>query len=228
MGILSQEQIALLTDYDPMAPYCRAYHTAYTTICFDWDKKQRKQHVILLVTPAAYTEQAAAPANLAIAAAQHGTPTILVDADLHNPSLQQRFGTPKQSGLSTLLTQDVITLEHLIQYLDKTFMPDLYLLGAGPATQESVEIRRFLSKRLGDVIAGLHSFLKEATNRPGLIIFHSPPVLIDSDAALISSQMDQTFLTIATGRTTRMQVKRAQAQLERAHTKLAGFIMLDT
>jgi hypothetical protein len=39
--------------------------------------------------------------------------------------------------------------------------------------------------------------------------------------------MDQTFLTIATGHTTRTQAKRAQEQLERANAKLAGCIMLD-
>jgi hypothetical protein len=127
-----------------------------------------------------------------------------------------------------MLSQDSITTQQLVQHLSKTFIPDLHLLGAGPATQQLIEIRRFLSNRLGDVVTGLRIFLKEATTRPGLIIFNSPPVLSDIDAALISSHMDQTFLTIATGRTTRMQVKRAQEQLERAHAKLAGFIMLDT
>ena len=227
MGILSQEQIALLTDYDPTTQYSLAYHTVYNTICFNWDKKQVEQHAILLVTPADYAGQATAPANLAIAAAQNGTPTILVDADLHNPSLQQRFGTEKRSGLSNMLSQDSITTQQLVQHMSKTFIPDLYLLGAGPATQQSIEIRRFLSNRLGDVVTSLRFFLKEAESRPGLIIFNSPPVLSDIDAALISSHMDQAFLTIATGRTTRTQAKRAQEQLERAHAKLAGFIMLD-
>jgi len=227
VGILSQEQTALLTDYDPTTQYSLAYHTVYNTICFNWDKKQVEQHAILLVTPADYTGQATAPTNLAIAAAQNGMPTILVDADLHNPSLQQRFGTEKRSGLSNILSQDSITTQQLVQHMSKTFIPDLYLLGAGPAMQQSIEIRRFLSNRLADVVTGLRFFLKEAENRSGLIIFNSPPVLSDIDAALISSHMDQTFLTIATGRTTRTQAKRAQEQLERAHAKLAGFIMLD-
>jgi len=227
VGILSQEQIALLTDYDPTTQYSIAYHTVYNTICFNWDKKQVGQHAILLVTPAAYAGQATAPANLAIAAAQNGTPTILVDADLHNPSLQQRIGTEKQSGLSTIFSQDSITTQQLVQHLSKTFIPDLYLLGAGPAMQQPIEIRRFLSNRLGDVVTGLRFFLKEAENRPSLIVFNSPPVLSDIDAALISSHIDQTFLTIATGHTTCTQAKRAQQQLECAHAKLAGFIMLD-
>jgi Mrp family chromosome partitioning ATPase len=227
VGIHSQEQIALLTDYDPTAQYSIAYHSLYSSICFSWDKKQIEHLIILFASPVYHTRQATAAANLAIAAAQNGTPTILVDADLHNPSLQQHFGTDKQSGLSSMLSQDTVTLQQLVQHLSKTFIPDLYLLGAGPATQQSIEIRRFLSNRLDDVVSGLRFFLKQATTRPGLIIFNSPPVLSDIDAALISSHMDQTFLTIATGRTTRTQAKRAQEQLERAHAKLVGFIMLD-
>lgn len=227
MGIPSQEQIALLIDYDPMTQYSIAYHTVYNAICFNWNKKQIEQYAILLANPADYAGQATAPANLAIAAAQNGTPTILVDADLHSPSLQQRFGTEKQSGLSNILSQDSITTQQLAQHLSKTFIPDLYLLGAGPAMPQPIEIRRFLSSRLSDIVTGLRLFLKEAENRPGLIIFNSPPVLSDIDAALISSHMDQTFLTIATGHTTRTQAKRAQQQLELAHAKLAGFIMLD-
>ncbi len=126
-----------------------------------------------------------------------------------------------------MLSQDMITTQQLEQYLSKTFIPDLYLLGAGPAIQQSIEIRRFLSNRLGNVVSGLRLFLKQAATQSGLIIFNSPPVLSDIDAALISSHMDQTFLTIATGHTTRTQAKQAQEKLERAHAKLAGFIMLD-
>jgi Mrp family chromosome partitioning ATPase len=227
VGTLSQEQTALLTDYDPTIPYSTAYHTLYNTICFDWDRKQVEQLTILFATPVAYAGQATAVANLAIAAAQHGTPTILVDADLRNPTLQQRFGIDKQSGLSSMLSQDTITTQHLAEHVSKTFVPDLHLLGAGPAMQQSIKIQRFLANQLGDVVSGLRLFLKQATTQPGLIIFHSSPMLSDIDAALISSQMDHTFLAIATGHTTRTQAKRAQEQLERTHAKLAGFIMLD-
>src|SRR5437588_8081383 len=124
MGILSQEQIALLTDYDPTTQYSIAYHTIYNAICFSWDKKQAKQFAVLLATPAAYAGQATAPANLAIAAAQNGTPTILVDADLHNPSLQQRFGTETQGGFSKMVSQGAITTQQLTQHLSKKFIPD--------------------------------------------------------------------------------------------------------
>jgi Mrp family chromosome partitioning ATPase len=51
--------------------------------------------------------------------------------------------------------------------------------------------------------------------------------LEDVDAPLISSLVEQTFLLISAGQTTRMQAKKAQEQLQLAHAKLAGIVMLD-
>ena len=84
-----------------------------------------------------------------------------------------------------------------------------------------------MSLRLSAVIESLREYLRETESRPGLIIFHCPPVLSGPDAALISTHMDQTFLTIAAGRTTRTQAIKAKEQFERAHIRLTGAIMLN-
>jgi len=44
---------------------------------------------------------------------------------------------------------------------------------------------------------------------------------------LIGALVEQTFLTIATGYTTRTQAKQAQEQLQLTHVKLAGIIMFE-
>src|SRR5947209_11010819 len=92
VGNRSQEQYVLLTDYDARTAYSEAYHTLFANIRLNWDSDATRQHTLLVTTPAAYVEQAAAVANVAIAAAQSGIPTLLVDADLRTPGLQQRFG----------------------------------------------------------------------------------------------------------------------------------------
>lgn len=228
MGIRAQEQVALLTDYDTNSIYSKAYQTLYTNIAFDWDRAQRKQLAILLTTPAAYraSAHATAPANVAIAAAQNGIPTILVDADLDTASLQQRFAIGEHSGLSDLLAESAITPQKVVPHLSKTFIADLFLLSAGTTSQQAPEVHRLLAARLASVLTGLRQFLANYQDRPGMIIFNSAPVLANVDAALISALVDQTFLLIAAGQTTRAQAKKARAQLERAHAKLAGLIMV--
>lgn len=227
MGMPSQEQVTLLTDYDATSAYSTAYQALYTNIRFNWDNEETRQHTILLTTPATYTGRAAAAANIAIAAAQDGMPTILVDADLHAPGLQQRFGLGEHPGLSDLLLEGTITPQKIVPFLQKTFIPELALLGTGSKTQQAQEASHHLSAKLKDVIDGLRQLLNSSESRPALIIFNSPPVLSGIDASVIGASVDQTFLLIATGQTTRTQARKAHEQLERVHAKMAGLIMLD-
>lgn len=223
MSIPSQEQVTLLTDYDADSAYSLAYQQLYSSISFTWDREETKQHSVLLATPTAYSGQAAVPANVAIAAAQSGTPTILVDADLHAPTLQQRFGIGKNIGISDILAQK--TLPPIATTLCDTFVPNLRLLCAGTAPQQ--EIGMVFSTRLRTLVDQLRTFLAETEHEPSIIIFHSSAVLAGTEASLISDAVNQTFLTIISGRTTRRQAKKAQEQLQHTHGTLMGVIMLD-
>ncbi len=226
MGIRSQEQVALLTDYDVGSTYSQAYHTLYANICFHWNSTQSKeQHTLLLSTPSTYAGQATIATNVAITAAQSGTPTILVDADLRTPTMEQRFGLEKSDGLSDLLLEGPITAEKIEQYLRNTFIPGLRLLSAGTATEGAATL--LLSAKLQDVLRNICQYRGETESEPGIVIFNSPAVLAGPDASLIGALVEQTILIIAKGRTTRTQAKRAQEQLLRAHANLAGIVLLE-
>src|SRR5258708_14549737 len=107
VGNLSKEQYALLTDYDTNTAYSKAFHTLFANIRFNWGQDANKTHVhtLLLTTPSEYAEQPVVSPNLPIVAARSGTATILVEADLHSPSLQQSFGLERNTGLSHLLLE---------------------------------------------------------------------------------------------------------------------------
>ena len=226
MSIRSQEQVALLTDYDAGSAFSEAYHTLYANIRFSWDSEKSKQHTLLLTTPSTYTGQAAVAANIGIAAAQSGTPTILVDADLRTPGLEQRFGLGKSAGLCDALLETSISAQKIEQFLSKTFIADLRLLSAG--TSPTIEAATLLlTEKLPEVLKSICHYLSETEARPGFVIFNAPPVLVGPDASLIGALVEQTILTVAKGHTTRLQAKQAQEQLQHAHANLAGIVMLD-
>jgi len=237
VGSRSNEQYILLTDYDIHSAYSEAYRTLYANICLDWrsDHTQATQsqaqpaqcHTLLLTTPtpSASTEYAVVAANLAIVAAQSGTQTILVDANLPTPHLQQRFGLAKSTGLSELLIEESVSPQEVASSLQTTFVPGLRLLGAGIATERAANL--MLSPKLEAVINSICCFLEETETKTSIVIFHGPPVLSGADASLIGAQVEGTFLTITAGHTTRSQAKQAQEQLEHAHVKLAGIIISD-
>lgn len=228
MGTIAHEQVTLLIDYDTKSQYTIAYQSLFANIRFNWDQEKIKQHTITFVTPTAHSSPAMAATNIAIAAAQNGVPTVLVDADLHTPGLQKRFGIQEQQGLSELLQEDETTSQFFAQSLSKTFIPDLALMSAGSTQRAPAEISRLLLARLPKVIGALRQYLATNESRPGLIILHSPPMSCGVDASLISSIVDQTFLLLIMGQTKRTQVLKTQQQLERAHAKSLGVIILDT
>jgi capsular exopolysaccharide synthesis family protein len=227
VSISSQGRIALLTDYDAGSAYSRAYYTLYTNIQFSWDCDRTPRHSLLFATPAAFPGYAAAAANVAIAAAQNGMPTILVDANVQAPSLQQRFGLDEGKGLSNLLKGETITPQALPALLGKTFIPGLSLLCAGTIDLPPQEASRLLNAKLKDILDNLHRYLAQTGDGAGLVIFNAPPVLAGTEASLIASLVEQTFLLVAAGATTSSDAQRAREQLERAHAKLAGIVMLD-
>src|SRR6185312_14166644 len=100
----TNEQHTLLTDYGTNTAYSEAFHTLFANIRFNWSGSStgHNVHTLLLTTPSNYNDQVAVAANLAIVAAQSGTPTLLVDADLRAPKLEKRFGLGKKPGLSDL------------------------------------------------------------------------------------------------------------------------------
>ena len=223
MSIPFQEQVTLLTDYDTDSAFSIAYQKLYANVSFAWNREQVRQQTVLFATPTTYIGQATVPANVAIVAAQSGTPTILVDANVHTPTLEQRFGLSKNIGLSDMLTQK--TPPSIATALSETFVPNLRLLSAGTAPLQ--EISMLFTTRFHALVNGLCTFLAETEREPGIIIFNSPAVLASAEAALISDAVNETFLTIISGRTTRRQAKQAQEQLQHTHGTLAGVIMLD-
>ena len=234
MGSRSQEQYALLTDYETTTAYAQAFYTLFANIRFHWENEQKQSahqkpatthfHTLLVTAASAYKDRATVAANLAIVAAQSGAETILVDADLRTPGMRQRFGLSAGAGLSDLLEKGEITPEKVATYLQPTFVPGLRVLGTGTASTQGSAL--LLSPHLEKVIVAVRELLASTEKPSGVALFHSAPVLSGADASLIGALTDQTVLAVIMGQTTRVQARQAQEQLEQAHIRLAGLIML--
>jgi succinoglycan biosynthesis transport protein ExoP len=227
VSIHSQKHSGLLIDQEPASIISMAYQALYTNIALSWKHDQPlSSHTILLAVPSTYPEQGIVAANIAIAAARNETFTILVEADLHQPILHRFFGL-NILGLSDLFSSQELTAQTVAPYLSKTPVPDLLLLSAGQKQLPAVEIGRFFASKFTILLSSLRQILEEMGRKPGLIIFSCPPVLSGTDASLISAQIEQTFLVIATGHTRRTQAIKAQEQLQRAHANIEGMILLN-
>nr|BBH95087.1 hypothetical protein KTA_32860 [Thermogemmatispora argillosa] len=223
MGESHTQMQPLLSDYDPGSAYVEAVFSLFATIRLNWESQQRSL-ALLLTSPSHPEEQATVAANLAIASAQSGLPTVLIEAHVRQPRLSRRFGLSQGPGLSDLLQQErALTPQQISPYLVSTFVPQLWLLSSG--TGRLPHGLAPYAARLPELLQSVRLFVEENQSQPGLVVVHGAPVLEGADASLLGACVDQTFLVVVLGRSTRTATKKASEQLQRARARLSGVIL---
>ncbi len=118
---------------------------------------------------------------LATSLAQSGMKTLLIDADLRNPSMHRVFDLPQAPGLSELLRGEVQLADAIIA----TPIADLYLIAAGRCDRQTI---RVLTQ------GGLGPFFGELKERFDFVIVDSSPILPVADASIVAQQVDAVAL----------------------------------
>jgi capsular exopolysaccharide synthesis family protein len=198
--------MSLITLSDPRSPISEAYRTLRTNLSFyNLDSPIRT----LVATSAAAEEgKSITIANLAVAFAQGGSRTILVDCDLRRPSLHTLFNLKLEPGLTNMVLD-----ESSAPPLQKSEVDNLWLLTAGAKPPNPAD---FLgSRKIDQVIATL-------TGLADIVLFDAPPVLAVSDAAILGAKADGVLLVIHAGKTRRDHAERAKELLEKAKVRLVG------
>lgn len=129
-------------------------------------------------------------ASLARARAVAGHRTVLIEGDLRRPSLHRIFGNPRDPGLSDI----VLGKASLAQALYKDDASGAYMVPAGRPVADPSAI--FGSPRLRALLDALG---KEFDS----IIIDSPPLMVATDALVLSVEADFTIFVVRWGKTTR-------------------------
>ena len=149
-------------------------------------------------------------ANLAVAFAQAGYETILVDADLRKPETHKLFGLSNLNGLTNLLRAADSNVEGALQ---PTIEPKLRLLASGPLPPNPAELLG--SKAMARVIDQLRPAAE-------MIVFDTAPLQAVTDAAVLGASLDGTVLVAHAGRTGRVAAKSALDALRRVDAHVLG------
>jgi capsular exopolysaccharide synthesis family protein len=199
----------------PDSPAAEAYRTLRTNIKFATPAGGSDQPArsILLADTGVGADRPAIAANLAIALAQAGDSTLLIDADLRHPGQHTLFGAANDAGASTFLRGQEGTLPLLA-----TAVPNLSLLTAGPPPPNPAELLAADRFRL------LLALAREAA---AYTIIDAPPVTAVADALAIAAAADGVLLIVRAGRTRRPAAQRAKEQLLRVGANLLGVILAD-
>lgn len=201
----------LITALEPRHPIAESYRSIRTNLRFS--TIDHKLHTLLITSSMAGEGKSVTAANLAIVMAQLGLSVILVDADMRKPTQHKLFHLSKQPGLSDALLADGISPQ---RYLHEVDVPNLHLLPSGVTPPNPAEL--LSSKRMQQLIKDLHS-------DADVVIIDTPPILVVTDAAVLTSEVNDVVLVVNAKQTQRSTLVRAIEALRKIDAHLCGVIV---
>jgi succinoglycan biosynthesis transport protein ExoP len=198
---------------DSQSSWAEAYRTIRTAVFFGAPKSEAK--TILVTSPAASDGKTTLVSNLAIAMAQAGQKTLILDADFRRPMQHNIFTiNHKHIGLSSVLA-GVTKLQDAIR---PTGINGLELLTRGPEVSNPSEILNSTS---------FVKLLELLSSKYDRIIIDSPPVTPVTDAQIVAAICNVTLLVLRAEKSTRKLSRQARDGLLSVGARLLGIIVND-
>ncbi len=203
------EKPDLITLAHPRSPASEAYRALRTNLIFS--SIDESLRTLVVTSPAPEEGKSTVLANLAVAFAQGGKKTILVDCDLRRPRQHEIWGIEQEPGLTTMV------LEKLRRPpLVDAGVENLHLLPSGP--QPPIPADLLGSARMDAIVEQLK---KEAE----VVLFDAPPVIAVTDATLLAAKLDGVLLVMRAGSTRRDHAERAKELLDRVNIRIVGTVL---
>jgi len=195
----------------PSSPLAESFRSLRTSVLLS--TAPRPPQTLLVTSSQVGEGKTSTASNLAMSFAQRGSPVLIVDADLRRPAVAKTLGISNEKGLSSFLTGAHSLDEVLVQY---ERVPNLWVLPAGPRPPDPAEL---LSSHM------MEATLKDFMKRFSQIVIDSPPLLLVTDAVVLSAMVDGVILVVASGTTARGALTRAHRILENAGSRVLGMVL---
>jgi capsular exopolysaccharide synthesis family protein len=197
----------------PQSQVSEAFRSLRTALLLS--RAEHPPQVILVTSALPQEGKTTTAVNLAVTLAQLGDRTLLVDADLRKPGIAQAVGLAdgNYAGLSSYLagvsSLELVTVPHPV-------ITNLAAIPTGPIPPNSGNL--LSSCRMSEAIASLRRNFK-------FIVVDSPPIIVATDAVILSVLADGVILVARSGETPKGAFTRAKAQLAGVKCRLLGVVL---
>ena len=159
--------------------------------------------VFIVTSPTANNGKSINSVNMAVSFAQMGKKTLLIDADMRNPTVHRLFSIPVKNGLSEILAglTDNITVS-------KTDIENLSVLTAGKIPPNPSEL-----------------LSSERTDK--LLAFDTPPVNLVTDPTAFATKSTGYIMIVKAGISDTQSTKKAVDSLTSLGANIVGFVLND-
>jgi receptor protein-tyrosine kinase len=201
--------------YAPAAPQAQAISFLRSQLMLRWFDGS-SEHKTLAIISAEHAEgRSFILANLAVAFAQLGQKTVLVDTDMRNPCQHRLFGTDGADGVSALLSGRG-TLDSSVHKV--AGLPGLSVLAAGPQPPNPLEL---LARPL------FPQLLLELNRDYEVVLLDSPPTSRFADAQTIAVRAGAAMVVARKNFTRLWQVRGASESVTLASSVVIGTVLND-
>jgi capsular exopolysaccharide synthesis family protein len=189
--------------------YWESYRALRTSLLFS--SPETRPHTILMTSAVPGEGKTTTAVNLAIALAQTGARTLILELDMRRPQLAALFDLRTDRGMSRYLSGQ----SRLNTEIQDTGVPNLFVVPAGPIPPNPPELLG--SQRLQAALQLMQRYFE-------FIVVDGPPLLPVTDAAVISSQVDGVVLVVG-GDTSTSLVQRARNLLRSVDARIIGALV---
>ncbi|MDD3818403.1 MAG: polysaccharide biosynthesis tyrosine autokinase [Actinomycetota bacterium] len=151
-------------------------------------------------------------ANLAVALAQSGIKTLLLNADLRNPVIHKYFGYNNISGITSVLTGH----SRLSDEVMPTKVKNLSFLSSGPVPPNPAELLE--SEMMGKMLDTL-------SEKYDYIIIDTPPIVPVTDLIALAKKIDSILVVVRVGKVTRATAMEASEKIKVVRNKVLGAVL---
>ncbi|MGC5077584.1 polysaccharide biosynthesis tyrosine autokinase [Agrococcus sp. DT81.2] len=193
--------------HSPVAEDMRRIQSALAFSALDGTSRR------LLITSASPGEgKSTFSTNLAVTLAEAGERTLVIDADLRRPRVDQLFGLDRSVGLTTALMGKIRITEAIVAW--RAGGPDVLTSGKLPPNPATVVTSQ-----------AFRAVLDGAAERYDAVIVDSPPVLTVADSNLLAPLVDGVVIVVDASKTRRPQLANTVRSIESAGGRILGIVL---
>lgn len=150
--------------------------------------------------------------NYAMSIAITGKKVLLVDCDIRRPRAHDSFGVSFTKGLESVLAGECEVDDVILKDVEK----NLDILPTRNVAHNVTELF------LGDKMKGLLQDLKDRYNT---VVLDTPPLIIASDAAILSKHCDGIVYVVAYDQVAKRELEFGKTMLNNAKANIYGFVV---
>lgn len=200
----------LVMAHDPCDPRCEKIRALRTELLLRRDGMDRAD-IVALLSPCAGEGRTLLAAELAIAFAQTGRPTLLVDADLRRPQQHLLFGTDNRRGLTQAIESGERPPLRSVQGL-----PGMALLTAGAVPNDPLEL---LSSR------AFASMIEDWRENFRFVVIDTAPIAEFADGLAIASLVGRVVVMSRAQHTPYRQMQDMLQRLSATRSQVMGAVI---